>query len=74
MRDGDKVRSAEDQTPITPIAIARFRAEGPDEKAASVLARILLGLRYAGELIGAFIAQAGGRVKGAVTTGTVPAG
>ena len=28
-RIGNKVRSAEEQTPITPIAIARFRAKGP---------------------------------------------
>lgn len=75
VRDGDKVRSAEDQTPITPIAIARFRAEGPDgEGRISLGEDPTLGLRYAGELIGAFIAQAGGRVQGAVTTGTVPAG
>ena len=75
VRDGDKVRSAEDQTPITPIAIARFRAEGPDgEGRISLGEDPTLGLRYAGELIGAFIAQAGGRVKGAVSTGTVPAG
>ena len=41
VRSGDKVRSAEEQTPITPLAIAEFRAQGaPTEKAASVLARI----------------------------------
>ena len=40
-RSGDEVRSAEEQTPITPLAIARFLAKGPPtEKAASVLARI----------------------------------
>ena len=31
-----------------------------------------LGLRYAGELIGAFIERAGGRVHGKVSVGTVP--
>ena len=30
-RIGNKVVSAEDQTPITPIAIARFRAKGPPD-------------------------------------------
>ncbi len=75
VRRGDKVRSAEDQTPITPLAIARFRAKGPDG-----IGRISLGqdptvgLKYAGELIAAFIERAGGRVKGVVSTGTVPEG
>ena len=69
------MRSAEDQTPITPIAIARFRAKGPDgEGRISLGEDPTLGLRYAGELIGAFIARAGGRVQGPVSTGTVPAG
>ena len=75
VRNGDQVRSAEDQTPITPIAIARFRAKGPDgEGRISLGEDPTLGLRYAGELIGAFIARAGGRVQGAISTGTVPAG
>jgi len=30
VRSGNKVRSAEEQTPITPLAIAQFRAKGPD--------------------------------------------
>ena len=33
-----------------------------------------MSLQYAGELIAAFIEQAGGSVKGKVSTGTVPAG
>ena len=76
VRDGDKVRSAEDQTPITPIAIARFRAEGPPdgEGRISLGEDPTLGLKYAGELIGAFIARAGGSVKGEISVGTVPAG
>ena len=41
VRSGNKVRSAEEQTPITPLAIAAFRARGPDGAAASVLARTL---------------------------------
>ena len=75
VRSGNNVRSAEDQTPITPLAIARFRAKGPDgEGRISLGEDPTLGLRYAGELIGAFIERAGVRVKGAVSTGTVPAG
>ncbi len=75
LRSGNNVRSAEDQTPITPIAIARFRAKGPDgEGRISLGEDPTLGLRYAGELIGAFIKRAGGRVRGPVSTGTVPAG
>ncbi len=35
VRSGDKVRSAEKQTPITPLAIARFRAQGPRGEAAA---------------------------------------
>ena len=73
VRSGNRVRSAEEQTPITPIAIARFRAKGPDgEGRISLGEDPALGLRYAGELIGAFIERAGVRVKGAVSTGTVP--
>jgi serine-type D-Ala-D-Ala carboxypeptidase/endopeptidase (penicillin-binding protein 4) len=75
VRSGNTVRSAEDQTPITPIAIARYRAKGPDG-----IGRISLGqdptvgLKYAGELIGAFIERAGGAVHGKVSVGTVPEG
>jgi D-alanyl-D-alanine carboxypeptidase/D-alanyl-D-alanine-endopeptidase (penicillin-binding protein 4) len=75
VRSGNAVRSAEEQTPITPLAIARFRAKGPDGEG-----RISLGLdprvdlQYAGELIAAFIGQAGGSVKGKISLGTVPNG
>ena len=76
VRDGDKVRSAEEQTPITPLAIARFRAKGPPDGEGRISLGLdpTLGLRYAGELIAAFIERAGGRVQGAISTGTVPAG
>jgi serine-type D-Ala-D-Ala carboxypeptidase/endopeptidase (penicillin-binding protein 4) len=75
-RDGDTVRSAEDQTPITPIAIARFLAKGPPDGDGRISLGLdpALGLRYAGELIGAFIEQAGGAVKGGISLGAVPAG
>jgi len=75
VRSGAKVRSAEQQTPITPIAIARFRAKGPDGAGRISLGQDpALGLKYAGELIGAFIERAGCGVRGNVSLGTVPAG
>jgi serine-type D-Ala-D-Ala carboxypeptidase/endopeptidase (penicillin-binding protein 4) len=75
VRSGDKVRSAEDQTPITPIAIARYRAKGPDGEGRISLGQDpTVGLRYAGELIGAFIERAGVAVHGKVSVGTVPDG
>ena len=75
-RIGNKVRSAEEQTPITPLAIARFRAKGPPdgEGRISLGQDPTVGLRYAGELIAAFIQRAGGNVKGEISIGTVPKG
>jgi serine-type D-Ala-D-Ala carboxypeptidase/endopeptidase (penicillin-binding protein 4) len=75
-RIGNKVVSAEEQTPITPIAIARFRAKGPPdgEGRISLGQDPTVGLRYAGELIAAFIRRAGGSVKGEISIGTVPQG
>jgi D-alanyl-D-alanine carboxypeptidase/D-alanyl-D-alanine-endopeptidase (penicillin-binding protein 4) len=75
VRSGNKVRSAETQTPITPLAIAQFRLRGPNGKGRISLSQDLtVSLQYAGELIAAFIARAGGSVKGKISTGTVPAG
>jgi len=74
VRKGNKVSSAEKQTPITPIAISQFRARGPNGRGRISLAQDpAVSLQYAGELIAAFIEQAGGSVKGKITTGTVPA-
>jgi serine-type D-Ala-D-Ala carboxypeptidase/endopeptidase (penicillin-binding protein 4) len=75
-RDGDEVRSAEDQTPITPTAIAWFRAKGPPdgEGRISLGQDPTVGLQYAGELISAFIGRAGGAVTGKISIGTVPEG
>jgi D-alanyl-D-alanine carboxypeptidase/D-alanyl-D-alanine-endopeptidase (penicillin-binding protein 4) len=73
VRTGAKVRSAEEQTPITPIAAARFRAKGPEGIGLISLGLDpTVGLQYAGELIAAFVARAGGRVKGKISIGTVP--
>jgi D-alanyl-D-alanine carboxypeptidase/D-alanyl-D-alanine-endopeptidase (penicillin-binding protein 4) len=74
VRNGNKVSSGEKQTPITPLAIKQFRLRGP----ANGSGRISLSqdpkvsLQYAGELIAAFIKQAGGSVKGKIAIGTVP--
>ena len=75
VRKGDTVRSAEKQTPITPLAISQFRERGPNGKGRISLSQDpAVSLQYAGELIAAFIDRAGGSVKGKISTGTVPAG
>ena len=75
MRKGKTVVSAEQQTPITPLAISQFKARGPKGRGRISLTQDpALGLQYAGELIAAFIERAGGSVKGEITTGTVPEG
>jgi serine-type D-Ala-D-Ala carboxypeptidase/endopeptidase (penicillin-binding protein 4) len=75
VRKGNSVVSAEKQTPITPLAISEFRARGPKGSGRVSLSKNpAVSLKYAGELISAFIEQAGGSVKGKITTGTVPAG
>jgi D-alanyl-D-alanine carboxypeptidase/D-alanyl-D-alanine-endopeptidase (penicillin-binding protein 4) len=75
VRSGNKVRSAEKQTPITPLAITQFRARGPSGNGRISLSQDpTVSLQYAGELIAAFIERAGGSVKGKISTGTVPDG
>ena len=71
VRSGNKVRSAEKQTPITPLAINQFRLRGPNGSGRISLSQDpMVSLQYAGELIAAFIARAGGSVKGKISTGT----
>jgi D-alanyl-D-alanine carboxypeptidase/D-alanyl-D-alanine-endopeptidase (penicillin-binding protein 4) len=73
VRRGKTIRSAEPQTPITPLAISQFRARGPKGRGRISLAQDpAVSLQYAGELLAAFITQAGGSVKGRITTGSVP--
>ena len=73
VRKGKTVRSAEEQTPITPLAIREFRARGPQGRGRISLSKNpAVSLQYAGELIAAFIERAGGSVKGKITTGSVP--
>ena len=75
VRRGKTVRSAEKQTPITPLAISQFRARGPNGRSRISLAQDpAVSLQYAGELLAAFIERAGGSVKGEVTVGSVPEG
>ncbi len=76
VRRGKTVRSAEKQTPITPLAISQFRARGPKGRGRISLAQEdpEVGVRYAGELLAAFIKRAGGGVNGKITLGKVPAG
>ena len=75
VRSGNKVRSAEKQTPITPLAIAQFRLRGLKGSVRISLSQDpTVSLKYAGELIAAFIERAGGSVKGKISTGTVPEG
>ncbi len=75
VRRGNKVESAEKQTPLTPLAISQFRARGPNGHGRiSLNQEPAVGLQYAGELLAAFIKRAGGSVSGKITTGPVPAG
>jgi D-alanyl-D-alanine carboxypeptidase/D-alanyl-D-alanine-endopeptidase (penicillin-binding protein 4) len=75
VRNGDKVRSAEKQTPITPVAITQFLQRGPAKGGRISLSQDqMVSLQYAGELIAAFIERAGGKVKGKISTGPVPEG
>jgi D-alanyl-D-alanine carboxypeptidase/D-alanyl-D-alanine-endopeptidase (penicillin-binding protein 4) len=75
VRKGKTVRSAEEQTPITPLAISEFQARGPQGRGRISLSKNpAVSLKYAGELIAAFIERAGDSVKGEITTGTVPGG
>jgi serine-type D-Ala-D-Ala carboxypeptidase/endopeptidase (penicillin-binding protein 4) len=75
VRSGNTVRSAEKQTPITPLAISQFRLRGPNGRGRISLSQDpTVSLQYAGELIAAFIERAGGSVKGTISTGTVPEG
>ncbi len=75
VRKGKTVRSAEEQTPITPLAISQFGARVRQGRARISLTQDpAVGLQYAGELIAAFIGRAGGSLKGKISTGTVPDG
>lgn len=76
VRRGKTVRSAEKQTPITPLAIRQFRARAPNGRSRISLAQEdpAVSAQYAGELLAAFIERADGRVKGEISIGSVPKG
>lgn len=76
VRKGKAVRSAEKQTPITPLAISQFRKRARNGRSRISLAQQdpSLSVRYAGELIAAFIERAGGKVAGKIALGAVPEG
>jgi D-alanyl-D-alanine carboxypeptidase/D-alanyl-D-alanine-endopeptidase (penicillin-binding protein 4) len=76
VREGNTVRSAEEQTPITPLAVSQFLKRGPNGRGRISLAQEdpSVGVRYAGELLAAFIERAGGSVEGEISTGSVPKG
>jgi serine-type D-Ala-D-Ala carboxypeptidase/endopeptidase (penicillin-binding protein 4) len=74
VRKGNKVTPAEKQTPLTPLAIAQYKARGPKGNGRISLSEDpAMSLQYAGELIAAFIKQTGGSVKGKISIGAVPA-
>ncbi|WP_375457801.1 D-alanyl-D-alanine carboxypeptidase/D-alanyl-D-alanine-endopeptidase [uncultured Enterovirga sp.] len=73
VRKGRTVQSAEQQTPITPLAVIQFLARGSQGRGRISLTQDpAMGLRYAGELVAAFIERAGGSVQGRISTGPVP--
>ena len=76
VRNGKTVRSAEEQTPITPLAIRQFRARASNGRSRISLAKEDPGVsvRYAGELLAAFIERADGSIEGDISVGSVPAG
>ena len=74
VRKGKTVVSAEEQTPITPLAISQFLARGSQGQGRISLTQdATVGLQYAGELIAAFIGRGGGSVQGKISAGAVPA-
>lgn len=76
VRSGKSVRSAEKQTPITPLAISQFRKRGPNGRGRISLAQEdpTLSSLYAGELVAEFIKRSGGEVRGGISIGRIPAG
>src|SRR6187399_2273758 len=75
VRKGNVVRSGEEQTPITPLAASQFKARGPNGRGRISLTQDPdVSIKYAGELLAAFIERAGGSVKGKISTGAVPKG
>jgi D-alanyl-D-alanine carboxypeptidase/D-alanyl-D-alanine-endopeptidase (penicillin-binding protein 4) len=75
VRKGKTVRSAEEQTPITPLAIRQFLARGAQGSSRISLTKDpAVGLQYAGELIAAFLERGGSSIRGKISMGAVPEG
>lgn len=75
VRKGNTVVAGEKQTPITPIAINEFRTRGPNGRGRIGLNQDrAVSLRYAGELLAAFLKQAGAKIDGKITIGSFPEG
>ena len=75
VRRGKSIRSAEKQTPITPLAISEFRKRGPKGRGRiSLTQNPAVSLQYAGELLAAFLKRSGVGLNGKITTGPVPDG
>lgn len=73
VRKGKSVRTAEKQTPITPLAISQFRKRARKGRSRiSLTQNPKVSVQYAGELLAEFIKLAGGSVKGKISTGAVP--
>lgn len=75
VRKGKKVRTAEKQTPITPLAVSQFRKRARNGRSRISLTQDPeVSVQYAGELLAAFIKLAGGSVNGKIKSGSVPKG
>lgn len=75
VRKGNAVVAAEPQTPITPLAISEFKARGPNGRGRIGLNQDpAVSLRYAGELLAAFVERVGAKIEGKISIGPVPEG
>lgn len=76
VKKGKSVRSAEKQTPITPLAISQFqkRARNGRSRISLTQENPDISVRYAGELLAEFIKKEGGSITGEITIGTIPDG
>ncbi|MEM9574758.1 MAG: D-alanyl-D-alanine carboxypeptidase [Pseudomonadota bacterium] len=75
VRNGKSVKSAEEQTPITPLAISQFLERAPNGRSRISLAQgdPAISSLYAGELLAAFIEKSGGKIEGKISIGSIPA-
>ncbi|MCZ6730774.1 MAG: D-alanyl-D-alanine carboxypeptidase [SAR324 cluster bacterium] len=71
---GGKVRTAEAQTPLTPLAARMAHGLPPGKHRINFSQNDPHGLRYSGELAAAFFRKAGATLQGRITAGTVPPG